>query len=188
MLIIEGFMQDTSDTADEKGMSYFIGTLIPDIASVVIGAKGLDKVARAGRLGKVDDVANLAGDIGRAGRTAKLLDEDLMAELAGSGVKYTADDVLMVVRDTDGRLLWLEKGGSDAGLEHIISRHADDFGRRGITKGDIPEFIRDMIANNRPFEQGVDEIGPFAKYAIDGKRYKLIFGNNGFVVNCYPAK
>jgi hypothetical protein len=114
------------------------------------------------------------------------LDEDLMAELAGSGVKYTADDVLMVVRDTDGRLLWLEKGNEGAGLEHIINRHVDDFGRQSIAEEDIPQFIHDMIANHEPIKTGANQAGPYSEYLIDGREYRLVFGTNGFIVTFYP--
>jgi hypothetical protein len=116
------------------------------------------------------------------------LDEDLMAELAGSGVKYTADDVLMVVRDTDGRLLWLEKGGSDAGLEHIIEGHVEDFMRRGIAEKDIPEFIHDMIANHEPIKTGANQAGSYSVYLINGEGFRVAFGSNGFIVSCYPSR
>lgn len=33
-----------------------------------------------------------------------------MNELAESGVKYNADDVVMITKNFDGELLWLEKG------------------------------------------------------------------------------
>ena len=49
--------------------------------------------------------------------------ENLLKELAESGVKYNSDDVVTVMRNSDGKLMWLEKGNGTAGLKHILERH-----------------------------------------------------------------
>lgn len=46
-----------------------------------------------------------------------------MEELANSGVKYNPDDVVMITKIPDRKLLWLEKGNANAGLKHIIEKH-----------------------------------------------------------------
>ena len=60
-----------------------------------------------------------------------------MKELADSGVKYNPDDVVMITKTPDGTLVWLEKGSSSTGLQHIIDRHAEHFVQRGIEQGEI---------------------------------------------------
>ena len=61
---------------------------------------------------------------------------NLMNELASSGVNHNINDVVMVVRRPGGidtmpannRLIWLENGNSNVGLNHILERHSNDFG------------------------------------------------------------
>ncbi|WP_238595415.1 hypothetical protein [Streptococcus suis] len=65
---------------------------------------------------------------------------ELMEELANSGYKYDVDAVILVNKNTDGKLLWLEKGTSKAGYDHIVLRHGDDFENLGIT--DIPQLTQ----------------------------------------------
>ncbi len=110
---------------------------------------------------------------------------ELMEELANSGYKYDVDAVILVNKNTDGKLLWLEKGTSKAGYDHIVLRHGDDFENLGIT--DIPLFIDDTLGI-KPIQTGVGAKGPFAKYKIEGRHYTLAYGNNGFIVSFYPSK
>lgn len=53
--------------------------------------------------------------------------QKLMDELKNSGVKYNEKDVILVAKNYEGKLLWLEKGNGGAGLRHIIERHKKDF-------------------------------------------------------------
>lgn len=48
--------------------------------------------------------------------------QDLMSELTQSGVKYNADDVILITKTPEGKLLWLEKGNSSTGLMHNESQ------------------------------------------------------------------
>ena len=37
--------------------------------------------------------------------------------------------------------MWLENGTDTAGLNHIITEHADDFLNKGITQEQIPDYV-----------------------------------------------
>ena len=63
--------------------------------------------------------------------------------------------------------------------------HASDFANRKIT--DIPSFIARMLQEN-PIATGINKAGPYADYLIDGKKYRLGYGDNGYIVSCYPIK
>ena len=39
-----------------------------------------------------------------------------------------------ITKTADGKLVWLENGTDTAGLNHIITEHADDFLNKGIRK------------------------------------------------------
>ena len=56
-----------------------------------------------------------------------LTKDDMLKLLIGAKVKFNADDVVFVTKDKSDQLIWLEKGNDNAGLKHILNKHADDF-------------------------------------------------------------
>jgi hypothetical protein len=123
--------------------------------------------------------------------SAKVLDSielkptALMEELAQSGVKYTAEDVVMVTKSYDSSLMWLEKGNDGTGLTHILMRHEDDFIRNGITAEQIPEFLRSIL-NTEPTRKILNGRGYMAQYTFSDKNYRIIHGTNGYIVSFFP--
>lgn len=117
-------------------------------------------------------------------KTKAQRNEQLMKELAESGVKYNPDDVIMLAKTKDGKLLWLETGNEKTGLRHIIERHNVNFQERGVY--DIPEFLERMLEMD-PIKTGSNARGYYANYVVDGKEYKIIYGSNGYIVSFYPS-
>ena len=111
------------------------------------------------------------------------LDTGLLDELANSGVKYNPDDVVTVMKNSDGKIMWLENGNSKAGLTHILERHADDFAAQGVS--DIPKLLENVLSTN-PIKTGSNAKGLFADYILNGNSYRVAYGTNGFVVSFYP--
>nr|WP_249121426.1 T7SS effector LXG polymorphic toxin [Streptococcus equi] len=114
-----------------------------------------------------------------------LKDPQLMRQLAASGYKYNVDEIILVAKNSDGMLIWLETGTDKAGLQHILIRHSDDFRNIGIQN--IPNFL-DSTLELTPIKSGIGSRGRFSVYEIDGRRYTLAYGNNGFIVSFYPSK
>lgn len=88
--------------------------------------------------------------------------------------------------------VWLEKGNSYAGLEHIMQRHAKDFEEKyNISKKDIPDFLYRVVTNGQVVSNKI-------KIIKDHKNYERIYkyqdqyyvlagiGDNGFLVSAYP--
>ncbi|PZF90415.1 hypothetical protein C1903_03835 [Listeria ivanovii] len=73
----------------------------------------------------------------------------------------------MITKNTDGKLLWLEKGNGKADLKHIIDGHAVDFDARGIQ--DIPSFLNETLKMN-PIKIGIGKNGPYVNYQINGEK------------------
>jgi len=97
---------------------------------------------------------------------------NLLDELANSGVKYNPDDVVTVVKNSDGNLMWLENGNSKAGLQHIMERHADDFAAQGVN--DIPGLLEDVLSTN-PIKTGIFCIFFYTfKYWIHSELYFIV--------------
>ncbi|MFC6295295.1 pre-toxin TG domain-containing protein [Lactiplantibacillus daoliensis] len=98
----------------------------------------------------------------------QLVTNALLQQLKAKGVKYSAKDVLMVTKNSDGKLMWLEKGSSRAGLKHIQQRHAREFKERGIAQKDIPRAL-DRAIKSKPIKSGASKVGPYSEYRVDGK-------------------
>ena len=71
------------------------------------------------------------------------------------------------------------------GLRHIIKEHSTDFQKRGVY--DIPEFLERTL-EMEPIKIGSNARGYYANYVVDGKKYKVIYGFNGYIVSFYPVK
>ena len=116
------------------------------------------------------------------GADGYFLDRGLMEELENSGVKYTPENVMCIVKTPDGLLQWLETGNVDSGWMHI-EEHATDFQRRGVD--DLYSFLNEVL-QTQPVKRGVNPTGPYAIYEMDGRQYKLAHGTNGYIVSFYP--
>ncbi|EAC7758081.1 hypothetical protein FSF01_08355 [Listeria monocytogenes] len=125
----------------------------------------------------------LGGALDLTGAGGAKLDKTLMKELAESGVKYNADDVVMITKTVDGKLLWLEKGNASSGLKHIVDGHAVNFADKGIT--DIPSLLNKVL-NTTPIKTGSSAKGLYADYLINGSKYRVAYGTNGYIVSFYP--
>jgi hypothetical protein len=138
----------------------------------------ISEILRKSLLNEGADIIEGAGDV-----VKNLKPQNLMDELAQSGVKYTPDDVVTVLKTPDGKLMWLEKGNSSSGLQHIIDGHATDFANKGIN--DIPRFLNKTLKST-PVNTGKGAAGPYADFLIDGSKYRIVFGTNGYVVSFFP--
>lgn len=152
------------------------------------GAKDLGKVIEAGTdagktIDNITDAIDDAKDFGKAidsgvdvGKT-----KELLKELAESGVKYTEEDVIFVYKNSDGLLMWLEKGTESAGLEHILAKHAKEF----EDVNDVPALLKSVL-ETAPIKSGITDVGKFSDYVFDGTTYRVAYGTNGFIVSFYP--
>jgi hypothetical protein len=120
--------------------------------------------------------------------------ETLLKELAENGVKHNADDIIRIARGPDGKIVFLEKGNSRAGLQHIIEAHADDFARRGVPQDQIPDLVMTAVTEGKIVgSQGKGRAsgGGRAIYEVTygGKKHYVAVsvGNNGFIVGANPA-
>lgn len=131
-----------------------------------------------------------AGNAGKAIKgSGNLKPQGLIDELANSGVKYNPDDVVAVTKTADGKLVWLENGNPNAGLDHIMN-HADDFAAQGISKNEISNYVMDALENGKIVGyQGRGTGRPIYEFTYNGEVRKVAIttGNNGFVVGANPV-
>ena len=196
---IGGIGQSICDTADEKGVAYSSGYIVTEVVTALLADKGLDKIKNVAKTGKTaDNVADIAeGAAKGAGNAAedagKVVESGLISnlldELANSGVKYNPEDIVAITKTADGKLVWLENGTDTAGLNHIITEHADDFLNKGITQEQIPDYVMNALENGKIVGyQGRGTGRPIYEFTYNGEIHKVAItvGNNGFIVGANP--
>ncbi|MEB3429145.1 hypothetical protein VLK81_03760 [Citroniella saccharovorans] len=130
-----------------------------------------------------------AGNSGLYNNTKGSLKPDhLMEELRNSGVKFTEEDVVMIAKQKNGELLWLERGNKVAGLIHIEEGHSENLKSAfGVNKNSIPSFIKNVIEQGRIISTVKKGKKMTRIYDFGGKHYVLCaLGTNGFIVSVYP--
>ena len=196
---IGGIGQSICDTADEKGVAYSSGYIVTEVVTALLADKGLDKIKNVAKTGKTaDNVADIAeGAAKGAGNAAEDagkvvesgLNSNLLDELVNSGVKYNPEDIVAITKTADGKLVWLENGTDTAGLNHIITEHADDFLNKGITQEQIPDYVMNALENGKIVGyQGRGTGRPIYEFTYNGEIHKVAItvGNNGFIVGANP--
>lgn len=123
-----------------------------------------------------------------------LCNDDDIKKLENAGVKFNKDDVIFVANDSSGHLIWLEKGNEIVGLEHIISKHKQNFKDiLKINENEIPSKIYEIISTWNLVSKSLKNIGGRDGYECiyeNNGNYIVIVahGTNGFIVSVYPRK
>lgn len=200
---LEKEVEVLAKASGESNSTVIVGGKVKEVTAGV--GKTTDVFAAAGDTGKeLKAVSNVTEEVGEIKTVRNVVDDvpyqtsygkssanfiegslnsNLLDELANSGVKYNPDDVITVMKNSEGKLMWLEKGNSKAGLTHILERHANDFASQGVS--DIPQLLEDVLST-KPIKSGSNAKGLFADYMWNGNSYRVAYGTNGFVVSFYP--
>lgn len=115
--------------------------------------------------------------------------EALLQELRERGVRHNPDEIVRIGRAPDGRIVFLEEGNTRAGLQHVKSRHQQDFFNKGVSPEDIPDVIMQAVTSSDP-PVGMQGRGrPIYEVNYKGRILKVAVtvGGNGFVVGSNPA-
>lgn len=118
--------------------------------------------------------------------------EALVKRLEQGGVKFSKKDMVFVTKDKTGQVVWLEKGNASSGLQHIVSRHANDFqSKHGVSKSQISNHLNDVFTSGKVeysrITQKNGRPGYERLYSHNGKYYLLTgVGTNGYIVSAYP--
>lgn len=118
--------------------------------------------------------------------------EALVKQLEQSGVKFSKKDMVFVTKDKTGQVVWLEKGNESSGLQHIVSRHADDFqSKHGVSKSQISNHLNDVFTSGKVEYSRITQKNGRTDYerlySYNGKYYlQTGVGTNGYIVSAYP--
>ena len=110
-----------------------------------------------------------------------------VSELMALGIKFTPEKLIATGRTPSGQVVFIEKGSSAAGLQHIIERHGSDFASKGIAQSDIPIVL--MQALKRGEVVGINGTAPVYRVIYNGeaKYVSIGVGSNGYVVRANPV-
>lgn len=109
----------------------------------------------------------------------------LIAEVVASGEKISPEKVVMITRDPNGKIVWLESGNTKSGLEHIINKHGREFNGRGIANNDIPDYVLEAVyQGNVVGTQGKRNPRTIYEFVYNGKTQRIAVqvGSNGYIV------
>lgn len=123
-----------------------------------------------------------------------MINFELLEELRQSGAKFNADEIVFIVKDESGQLIWLETGNDMAGLTHIINRHAIDYTSAfGIADSGIAEFLEKVVSSGHIISSTTvvrnGKTGYQKIYDYKGTHCIISgIGDNGFIVSAYPGE
>jgi len=109
----------------------------------------------------------------------------LLRELEQQGVKHTPADIVKIFRDPGGKIVFLEKGDSAAGLRHIVGRHGAQLTSKGVPESKIPDLIETAITGGKLLGYQGRGVGrPIYEVLFEGKILKIAItaSSNGYVV------
>ncbi len=174
-------------TSKQTGQQIVIDNLIS--SSLFAGGSALMKTEFGGRVKSwlLKKAGKGAGD---------LFDNALIAELRIAGINFTEADLKLITKDFDRKILFLEKGSSSAGFQHIIERHwnSAELMRFFNSQEEMIQKIYSTIKNDkyltkeivtRNGREGLEYT--FEIIVNTGKRtFKFGVGSNGYIVTFYP--
>lgn len=118
----------------------------------------------------------------------------LITQVEQSGKKISIEDIIGIVKDPVGKVVWLEKGhlGAHAsGLAHIIEEHGSQFNGKGISNTEIPQYLMTAIKYGEIVGyQGRGNGRPIYEFKYEGKTHRvaITIGSNGYIVGANPQK
>jgi hypothetical protein len=113
--------------------------------------------------------------------------EALINELKSNGVRFSEQNIVYIGKDSEGKVIFLERGNSNAGLQHILA-HSAEFGSKGVHGEDIPKLVMKAVTEGEVVGiQGKDR--PIYEIMHNGQplRIAVTVGSNGFVVGANPS-
>ncbi|MEN2666676.1 T7SS effector LXG polymorphic toxin [Listeria aquatica] len=156
------------------------------LKGVALSEKDLEALKRVGIL---TNGAKSTGKVGGYGLSK--LDNKLIDKLKKAGVKITKGDVIKIKElSNDKKIVWLEKGNSSAGFEHILIEHGEQFVKQGISKVELPDFLMSALEKGKVIGyQGRGKGRPIYEVIYNGemRRVAITVGKNGFIVGANPV-
>jgi len=116
--------------------------------------------------------------------------KSLFKEMTAQGIKFIPEDIVGAVKDSSGKVIFLETVNSKAGLQHIIGEHAKDFANIGVSEAKIPSVVMKAVTEGKIVGyQGKGAGRPIYETVINGEVHRLAItvSSHGLMVGANPA-
>lgn len=114
----------------------------------------------------------------------------LIDEVIANGDRISPDKVVLITKDPNGKIVWLEEGNSSAGLQHIIERHGKEFNGKGISNDELPDYVLEAVFQGNIIGTQGRRTPPRTvfEFTYNGETHRIAIqiGNNGFIVGANP--
>jgi hypothetical protein len=113
----------------------------------------------------------------------------LFAALCQAGIKHSPEKVVRIAKQADGKIVFLEEGNAEAGLQHILEEHSLEFADQGIEPNQIPDAIITAVIQGKIIGyQGRKKTRTIYEVNFNGKiQYICVtVSDNGYIVGANP--
>ncbi|MFN6519400.1 MAG: hypothetical protein RMY29_033580 [Nostoc sp. CreGUA01] len=113
----------------------------------------------------------------------------LLAALCQAGIKHSREKMVRIAKQADGKIVFLEEGNTEAGLQHILEQHSLEFLNQGIEPEQIPDAIIAAVTQGRVTGyQGRRKTRTIYEVTFNGKiQYiSVTVSDNGYIVGANP--
>lgn len=113
----------------------------------------------------------------------------LIQELLSKGIKVSPEKVVLIARDPQGKIIWMETGDDASGLAHILKNHTKDFAAVGVPEADIPNYVLEAVyQTNIVGMQGKRNPRAIYEFVYNGvvRRLAVQVASNGYIVSANP--
>lgn len=113
----------------------------------------------------------------------------LLAALSQAGIKHSPEKIVRIAKQGDGKIVFLEEGNTEAGLQHILEEHSSEFLNQGIELEQIPDVIIAAVTQGRVIGyQGRRKTRTVYEVSFNEKTQYIAVtvGDNGYIVGANP--
>ena len=113
----------------------------------------------------------------------------LITELNQASIKHTPEKIVRIAKQPNGKIVFLEEGNTEAGLQHILEEHLEQFADFGIEPDQIPDAVIAAVTQGRIISyQGRKKTRVIYEVIFNGKiQYIAVtVSNNGYIVGANP--
>lgn len=113
----------------------------------------------------------------------------LIAELSQAGIKHNPEKIVLIAKQPEGKIVFLEEGNSESGLQHILEEHYLQFAQQGIELDQIPDAVITALTQGKIIGyQGKRKTRTIYEVTFNGKTQYIAVtvSNNGYIVGANP--
>ena len=113
----------------------------------------------------------------------------LIKELQEADIKHTPEQIIRIAKPTNGKIIFLEEGNAQAGLQHILEQHSKEFADLRIAVEEIPDVIITAVTQGKILGyQGRKKTRVIYEVSFNERIYYIAVtvSKNGYIVGANP--